>query len=132
MADEVATRLCLPDDIEAVIELWLLAGSTSSITDTSGDLRRVLEFGASTVILAVTGSANDPLRRRGVWPEFRRCPNYDRSHNGSVHRLVGGDAGALPYADGEFGLVVCQQGFQFFPDRVQVVKEVYRVLKPGG
>jgi len=43
-----------------------------------------------------------------------------------------GDAGALPYADGEFGLVVCQQGFQFFPDRVQVVKEVYRVLKPGG
>ena len=26
---------------------------------------------------------------------------------------------------------MCQQGFQFFPDRVQVVKEVYRVLKPG-
>jgi ubiquinone/menaquinone biosynthesis C-methylase UbiE len=29
-------------------------------------------------------------------------------------------------------LVVCQQGFQFFPDRVQVVNEVYRVLKRGG
>ena len=27
---------------------------------------------------------------------------------------------------------MCQQGFQFFPDRVQVVKEVYRVLKPGN
>jgi hypothetical protein len=38
MADEVTTRLCLPDDIEAVLELWQLAGSTSSITDTSGDL----------------------------------------------------------------------------------------------
>ena len=132
MADEVTTRLCLPDDIEALLELWLLAGSTSSITDTSGDLRRVLASGASTVILTVTGSANGPARRRGVWPEFQRCPNYDRSHNGSVHRLVGGDAGALPYADREFGLVVCQQGFQFFPDRVQVVKEVYRVLKPGN
>ena len=43
-----------------------------------------------------------------------------------------GDAGALPYAGGEFDLVVCQQGFQFFPDLVQVVKEVYRVLQPGG
>ena len=43
-----------------------------------------------------------------------------------------GDAGALPYADQEFDLVVCQQGFQFFPDRVQAVKEIHRVLKPGG
>lgn len=90
MADEVTTRLCLPDDIEALLELWLLAGSTSSITDTSGDLRRVLASGASTVILTVTGSANGPARRRGVWPEFQRCPNYDRLHNGSVHRLRGG------------------------------------------
>ena len=102
MADEVTARLCLPDDIEAVLELWQLAGSTS------GDLRRVLDSGASTVILAVTSSANDPARRRGVRPGFQRCPNYDRSHNGSVHRLGEGDAGALPYADGEFDLVVCQ------------------------
>lgn len=43
-----------------------------------------------------------------------------------------GDAGALPYADQEFDFVVCQQGFQYFPDRVQAVKEIYRVLKPGG
>jgi len=43
-----------------------------------------------------------------------------------------GDAAELPFADEEFDLVVCQQGFQFFPDRVQAVKEVRRVLKPGG
>ena len=35
-------------------------------------------------------------------------------------------------ADQEFDLVVCQQGFQFFPDRVQAVREIHRVLKPGG
>ena len=28
--------------------------------------------------------------------------------------------------------MVCQQGFKFFPDRVQAVREVHRVLKPGG
>lgn len=43
-----------------------------------------------------------------------------------------GDAESLPFTDQEFDLVVCQQGFQFFPDRVQTVKEVHRVLKPGG
>ena len=61
MADEVTTRLCLPDDIEALLELWQLAGFTSSITDTSGDLRWVLESGASTVILAVTARTMDPF-----------------------------------------------------------------------
>ena len=43
-----------------------------------------------------------------------------------------GDAGALSFADPVFDLVVCQQGFQFFPDRVGAAKEVHRVLKPGG
>ena len=43
-----------------------------------------------------------------------------------------GNAGSLSFADQEFDLVVCQQGFQFFPDRVQAVREIHRVLKPGG
>ena len=43
-----------------------------------------------------------------------------------------GDAGSLLFADQEFDLVVCQQGFQFFPDRVLAVEEIHRVLKPGG
>ena len=43
-----------------------------------------------------------------------------------------GDAGSLSLADQEFDLVVCQQGFQFFPDRVRAVREIHRVLKPGG
>ncbi len=43
-----------------------------------------------------------------------------------------GDAGALAFLDQEFDLVVCQQGFQFFPDRLQAVSEINRVLKPGG
>lgn len=43
-----------------------------------------------------------------------------------------GDAGSLPFTDQEFGLVVCQQGFQFFPDRVRAVQEIHRVLNPDG
>ena len=43
-----------------------------------------------------------------------------------------GDAMALPYADNQFDRVVCQFGLMFFPDRVQSLKEMIRVLKPGG
>jgi ubiquinone/menaquinone biosynthesis C-methylase UbiE len=42
------------------------------------------------------------------------------------------DAGALPFADHTFDLVVCQFGVMFFPDKVRAFAEVRRVLKPGG
>ena len=45
---------------------------------------------------------------------------------------VRGDAQDLPYDADSFDVVFIQQGLQFFPDRVQAVRELYRVLKPGG
>jgi ubiquinone/menaquinone biosynthesis C-methylase UbiE len=41
------------------------------------------------------------------------------------------DATALPFADGEFDLVVCQFGAMFFADRVRAFTEAFRVLAPG-
>jgi ubiquinone/menaquinone biosynthesis C-methylase UbiE len=38
----------------------------------------------------------------------------------------------LPFEDGSFDVVLCQQGMQFFPDRGGAMKEVARVLKPEG
>jgi ubiquinone/menaquinone biosynthesis C-methylase UbiE len=42
------------------------------------------------------------------------------------------DALALPFADESFGIVVCQFGVMFFPDKVQGYKEARRVLQRGG
>jgi SAM-dependent methyltransferase len=42
------------------------------------------------------------------------------------------DAMALPFADGEFDVVVCQFGVMFFPDKPRAFAEARRVLKPGG
>lgn len=39
---------------------------------------------------------------------------------------------ALPFADGEFDLVLCQHGLQFSPERPQAVTEMRRVLRDGG
>jgi len=43
-----------------------------------------------------------------------------------------GSALALPFADGVFDVVLCQQGLQFFPDRVKALREMHRVLVSGG
>lgn len=43
-----------------------------------------------------------------------------------------GDALALPFPQGSFDLVLCQQGLQFVPDRAGAVREMRRVLTPGG
>ena len=43
-----------------------------------------------------------------------------------------GRAEALPFADGAFDAVVSQFGLMFFEDRTAALKEMWRVLRPGG
>jgi ubiquinone/menaquinone biosynthesis C-methylase UbiE len=43
-----------------------------------------------------------------------------------------GNAIALPFEDRSFDVVLCQQGLQYFPDRGKAVREMARVLVPGG
>lgn len=45
---------------------------------------------------------------------------------------VEGSALAIPLRDASFDVVLCQQGFQFFPDRAAGLQELKRVLVPGG
>jgi ubiquinone/menaquinone biosynthesis C-methylase UbiE len=45
---------------------------------------------------------------------------------------VEASADALPFQDGAFDVVTCQQGIQFFPDRLAAAREMYRMLRPGG
>lgn len=41
-------------------------------------------------------------------------------------------AEAMPLPDGAFDVVLCQMGLQFVPDRLAAVREMQRVLAPGG
>jgi len=45
---------------------------------------------------------------------------------------VQGSATALPCATAAFDVVICQQGVQFFTDRLAALQEMARVLRPGG
>jgi ubiquinone/menaquinone biosynthesis C-methylase UbiE len=43
-----------------------------------------------------------------------------------------GSALALPLPDATSDVALCQHGLQFFPDRPAAVRDMYRVLRPGG
>jgi len=43
-----------------------------------------------------------------------------------------GSATELPFDDGSFDIVLCQQGLQYFHDRRAAMSEMARVLAPGG
>jgi SAM-dependent methyltransferase len=43
-----------------------------------------------------------------------------------------GDVAKLPFADGSFDVALCQMALMFFPDRVGALREMRRVVTPGG
>lgn len=45
---------------------------------------------------------------------------------------IEGNAEALPLADGAYDVVLCQMGLQFIPNKLAALREMHRVLAPGG
>ena len=43
-----------------------------------------------------------------------------------------GDAADLPFGDGAFDGIICKFGMMHLPNQPQALKEVFRVLRPGG
>jgi ubiquinone/menaquinone biosynthesis C-methylase UbiE len=46
--------------------------------------------------------------------------------------LIAGDSEHLPFADRSFDLVTCANSFHHYPHQEAVVREMFRVLRPGG
>lgn len=96
---------------------------------------RVLELGAGTGHLAVrlaglvgpSGSVVASDAAPGMVDLIeRRVAGLPNASAATI------DATAIPDADGEYDVVVCRMGLMFVPDPVVALKEVRRVLRPGG
>lgn len=59
-----------------------------------------------------------------------RDPN-DRSHF-FIADAVGGGGGRLPFDDNTFDLVISDQVLEHVMDQVSILRELYRVMRPGG
>ncbi len=51
---------------------------------------------------------------------------------GQAPRFVNGDAEHLPFPDASFGVVTCSNSFHHYPHQAAAVREMRRVLRPGG
>ena len=47
-------------------------------------------------------------------------------------QLFQGDSEMLPFSDGSFDVVYCNDSFHHYPSPQNVLREVHRVMKPGG
>ena len=56
----------------------------------------------------------------------RRCAGY-----GNIGLRVG-DVSALPYEDAAFDVAVCTQVYEYVPDVARALRELHRVVRPGG
>jgi ubiquinone/menaquinone biosynthesis C-methylase UbiE len=45
---------------------------------------------------------------------------------------VQGDSEKLPFGDGTFDILTCANSFHHYPNQAQAIREMSRVLKPGG
>ena len=108
---EELTRLAAPCPGERVLDVACGTGAlTSLLAACVGPSGHVTGLDLDAGMLAVARSLSD-------------TPNLDWSEASAL---------AMPFADGTFDLVTCQQGLQSFPDRAAGMAEMRRVLKPGG
>lgn len=65
----------------------------------------------------------------GMLRVAKRCAGLEGA--GAIEWYLG-DICHMPFTCGEFDTILCQQGLQFFPDRLAALREMKRVLAPGG
>ena len=95
--------------------------------------REVLDVGCGTGVVALT-AARFGAKVTGVdlTPELLVRARENGAIMGLDIAWQEGDAEALPFADAKFDIVVSQFGHMFAPRPEIAVKEMLRVLKPGG
>jgi len=95
----------------------------------SGGATRVLDCGCGDGYHSVTAELvqHDRIRLVGVDVEFSAL-----SGNILVKRKAVADAGALPFENASFDLVVCESVLEHLLTPDKFLQEAYRILQPGG
>lgn len=96
-----------------------------------GQYARILDIGCGTGQLAARLVKAVPSAHV-VGCDFSAGMLGHAAARGANLRLVRGDAGRLPFADGAFDAIVSTEAFHWFPDQPGALAECFRVLRPGG
>lgn len=98
-----------------------------------GEGQRVLDVGCGTGVVALT-AVRRGARVSGLdlTPALLERARHNAEVAGVDIDFTEGDAEALPYPDASFDVVLSQFGHMFAPRPAVALKEMLRVLRPGG
>ena len=119
---------------------------TSPLHAAGEDLDRLLAWGAARradrVLDVATGGGHTALTFASIAHRVVACDLTEpmlaaarahvRSRGGASVEFVAGDAGALPFRDEAFDVVACRTAAHHFADVAGAVRQIHRVLRPGG
>jgi SAM-dependent methyltransferase len=95
--------------------------------------QRVLDVACGTGVVAITAArAGGKVSGLDLTPKLLERARENAAIAGVDVDFVEGDAEALPYPDASFDVVLSQYGHMFAPRPTIAVREMLRVLKPGG
>jgi len=130
--------------MEGLIATWYAKQTGKLNADFRADARRIaahlppgaciLEAAPGPGYLAVEIAKLGPYRVTGldISGSFVRMASAYAARSGVDVEFRQGDAAAMPFAAETFDFVVCRAAFKNFGDPVGALREMHRVLRPGG
>ena len=120
-------------DYDRIAELVADLGTEVVAAAGVGPGMRVLDVGAGTGNAALpAAAAGADVVATDITPELLAVGERHARDRGLGVRWQVADAQALPFADGEFDVVLSCIGAMFAPDHATTARELLRVCRPGG
>ncbi|NVE95078.1 class I SAM-dependent methyltransferase [Altererythrobacter lutimaris] len=116
--------------LEPAFEPWVEA-----LLDYAGPHGRVIDIACGTGIVSRFLARLDQVEQIDaidVAPAMIAKARSMSSNSSPKISFIEASALSLPFADDTFDAALCQQGLQFFPDKLAGLREARRVLKPGA
>ena len=130
--------------MEGRVAHWYTRNTGRDLTDYHRDARRIAERtpaggrvldlapGPGYVAMEVARLGEYQVVGLDISETFVQIASERASAAGVEVDFQRGDAAHMPFADGSFDFVFCRAAFKKFSDPVGALREIHRVLRPGG